>query len=87
MVLKGYFYVVTHLCSLLESNIFDVRAVYSMDACHIFPQGVLALVPSDRGCVWCCSDQSLHWILGGASSLLCGCHSPVGAGSVPLFLD
>ena len=26
---------------------------------------------------WCCGDQSLHWILSGTSSLLCGYHCPV----------
>ena len=31
----------------------------------------------DRGCDLCCGDQSLHWMLSRASSLLCGCHSPV----------
>ena len=30
------------------------------------------------GCDWCCGVQSLHWMLGGASSLLHGCHAPVG---------
>ena len=34
----------TSLGSLRESNIFGVRAVFSMDACHIFPQGVLARI-------------------------------------------
>ena len=33
--------------------------------------------PLDRRCDWCCDDQSLHWMLSGGSSLLCGCHSPV----------
>ena len=31
----------------------------------------------DRQCDWCCGDESLHWVLSGASSLLCGCHYPV----------
>ena len=30
---------------LCESNIFGVRAVFGTDVCHIFPQGVLAVVP------------------------------------------
>ena len=33
------------LCSLHESNIFGARAVFGMDACHIFPQGVLTIIP------------------------------------------
>ena len=75
MVLKGYFYVVTTLCRLYDSKIFGERAVFGMDAYHIFPQGRLALVPL-IGCVFgvvvcraCISDR--------ASSLLCGCHKPV----------
>ena len=44
MVLKGCFYMVVSLCSLHESNIFGVRTVFGMDACHIFPQGVLAVI-------------------------------------------
>ena len=38
------------LCSLHESNVFDVRAVLGMDACHIFLQGVLAVIAL-IGCV------------------------------------
>ena len=34
--------------------------------------------PLDRGCEWCCGDQSLHQMLSRTSSLLCGCHCPVG---------
>ena len=33
------------LCSLCEFSIFGVRAVFSMDACHVFPQCVLAVIP------------------------------------------
>ena len=32
------------LCRLCESNIFGMRAVFGMDACHIFPQSTLAIV-------------------------------------------
>ena len=42
--LKGCFYVGVPLCSLLECNIFGERAAFGMDACHVFPQGVLAPV-------------------------------------------
>ena len=44
-VLKGCFYVGASVCSLPESNIFGVRAVFSMDSCHVFPWCVLAIVP------------------------------------------
>ena len=47
-----------------------------MDACYFFPQCVLTFIPLIKGCTLCC-DQSLHWKLSVATSLLCGCHSPV----------
>ena len=31
--------------------------------------------PLDRDCDWCCGEQSLHWMLGAASSFICGYHS------------
>lgn len=46
LVLKGCFYVGASVYSLPESNIFGVRAVFSMDACRVFPRCVLAIVPS-----------------------------------------
>lgn len=49
MVLKGCFYVGGSLCSLFASDIFGVRAVFGMDACCIFPQSMLAIVPSIGG--------------------------------------
>lgn len=51
MVLKGCFYEGASLCSLHESDIFGARDVFGMDACHIFPQGVLAVVPLMEGVV------------------------------------
>ena len=60
VVLIDCFYVGTSLCSLHESNIFGVRAVFSMDACHIFAQCVLAIIPLMGGADWCCGDQGLH---------------------------
>ena len=47
-----------------------------MDAYYLFPLCVLVVIPWIGG-VTCCGDQSLHWILNTASSLLCGCHCPV----------
>ena len=44
MVLKGYLYVGTFLCILCGFNIFDARAVFRMDACHLFPQHVLVVL-------------------------------------------
>ena len=31
--------------SLCRFNIFGVRTVFSMDACHLFPQCVLVVIP------------------------------------------
>ena len=41
----GYFYVGTSLCNLHGLIFFGVRAVFSMDVCHLFPQCMLAVVP------------------------------------------
>ena len=49
--MKGCFYVGVSLCSLHESNSFGARAVFSMDACHIFPQCVLAVIPLIGGVI------------------------------------
>ena len=51
MVLKGYFYVGVFLSSLCESNIFGVRAVVGMDACNVFSQGVLTIIPLIRSLI------------------------------------
>ena len=51
MVLKGYFYVGAYLCTLCVSNVFGVRAGFDMDASHIFPHGVLAIITLIRGVV------------------------------------
>ena len=45
MVLDGYLYVGLSLCSLCGFNIFGVRAVFSMDACRLFPQHMLVVFP------------------------------------------
>lgn len=33
------------LCSMCDSDIFGARAVFSLSACHVFSQCVLAIVP------------------------------------------
>ena len=45
MALKGCFYVVASLCRLHAFNVFGVRAGFGMDASHIIPQSVLAIIP------------------------------------------
>ena len=41
-----------------------------------FPQCVLTFIPLIKGSTWWC-HQSPRWKLSVATSLLCGCHSPV----------
>lgn len=58
------------LCGPHESHLFGARAVFSMNACHIFPQcvlirGLIGIVT--RACTRC-------WV---GSPLLCSCHSPI----------
>lgn len=54
-------------------------AVFSTDACRMFPPCLLCVISwVERTYDWCDDDKSLHWILSRASSLLYGCHSPVG---------
>ena len=62
--------------SLCGVNIFGVRSVFSVDASHLFPQFVLALIPFIRGVTCVVVTKSLHWMLSEASSLLCDCNSP-----------
>ena len=45
VILKGNFYVGASLCRLCVSNIFGARAGFGMDASHIFPLSVLAVIP------------------------------------------
>ena len=42
MVAKGCFYVGASLCRLHVSSVFGARAVFDVDANHVFPQCVLA---------------------------------------------
>lgn len=43
------------LCSLYGVNTFGVRSVFSVDAFHLFPQFVLAVIPFIKGVT--CGDQ------------------------------
>ena len=45
MDLEGCLYVGTALCSLCGFSIFWVRVVFSMNACCLFPQCVLSIIP------------------------------------------
>ena len=75
MVLKDCAYVKASQCRLCESNMFGVRAGFGIDASHSFPLSALAfmaLVGAEISVV-----ESRACMLGRASSLLSGCHSPV----------
>lgn len=74
MVLKDCVYVKASQCRPCESNIFGVRAGLGIDAGHIFPLSVLA-VTSMVGAV-ISVVESRACVLGRASFLLSGCHSP-----------
>ena len=51
IVIYCVFYMAVSLSSLHESNIFGARAVFSMDACQIFPRYVLAVIPLTGGVI------------------------------------
>ena len=56
MVLEDYLYVALFLCSLCGFNIFGAEAIFSVDACHLFPQHmftIIALMGVCRCGGWC----------------------------------
>lgn len=63
-------------CSLCGVNTFGLRSVFSVDAFHLLPQFVLAIIPFISGVTCVVVTKSLHWMLSEASSLLCDCNSP-----------
>ena len=63
-------------CSLCGVNSFGLRSVFSVDAFHLLPQFVLAIIPFVSGVTCVVVTKSLHWMLSEASSLLCDCNSP-----------
>ena len=44
MLIKGCFYEGASLCRPCVSSVFGMRADFGMDASHVFPQGVLAVI-------------------------------------------
>lgn len=60
VVLKGYFYMEESMCSLSTFNIFGERAVFIMDACHLFPQCMLAIIPMVGGVIDTVVTRALH---------------------------
>ena len=74
-----HFYVFTY-CSVLVCIFHEVLKKQDCSSCFwCLPFGEwgwsrgLCHYPLDGGFAWWCGDQSLSWILNGASSLLCGC--------------
>ena len=75
MVLEGYLYVGTSPYSPCGFNIFGTKVVFSMDACHLSSQRMLAMSPLIGGVTGivvarACTEMS-------RASLLVGSHSPV----------
>ena len=66
-------------CFLLAESLSWCEGFFfiSTDACYIFPQFVLVIIPLLWGCDFCFGERSLHRMLNGASSLLSSCHSSV----------
>ena len=73
LFLENCFYMGASQCSLCGVNIFGLRSVFSVDAFHLFPQFVLAIIPFVSGVTCVVVTKSLHWMLSEASSLLCDC--------------
>ena len=74
MVLKDCVYVKTSQCRPCESNIFGVKVGFGIDARHIFPLSVLAVMPMVGAVISVVDSRAC--VLGRASSLLSGYHSP-----------
>lgn len=55
ILLEDCLYMGASLCSLYGVNTFGVRSVFSVDAFHLFPQFVLAVIPFIKGVT--CGDQ------------------------------
>ena len=67
-----------HSCADCVSPIFWVQALFASHDRHT-SKGYAGCHPFDRGCGWCCGDNSLVWKLC-RTSLMCGCHRPVRGG-------
>lgn len=54
-----------------------MRAVFGMDACLIFPQGMLVIIPLIRGVIGVVVTKACtgHWTRG--LLFVSGCHTPV----------
>ena len=71
VVLEGYFYMGTSLCSPLGFNIFCCEC-FQYECLPSLSSVYGGRYPLDRRFDWCCGDQSLLRILSRASSLLSG---------------
>lgn len=74
------------LCSLCESSIFDAKSVFTMDAYHILPRCLLALIPWVGGVIGAVVIQAFpgYWLRPSLCSVVVTALS--GAGSAPQLL-
>ena len=62
--------------------VYGARAVFGMDACHLFPHCMLPIICLIGGVTGVVVTRA-----SGISSLLCDCHCPVRTGSAPSLLE
>ena len=79
VVLEGCFYVGRGYPCIASVGLifFGVRAVFSVDACCLFPQCILAIIPLIGGVTGVVVTRACtgYWL--GPPLLLCGCYCPV----------
>ena len=69
-----------HSCVDCVSSVFWSKGCFWYGCQPYLSSEWAGCYPLDSGYDWFCCVQSPHCWLGGASSLLCGCHSPFGGG-------
>ena len=66
-----------HPYVVFMSLVFLVWGLFWVWTAPCLSSGCAGPCPLNGGSGWYCSDHGLPWMLGGAFSLLCACHSPV----------
>ena len=87
MVLKGCFYVEAYLFRVYKSSIFGVRAVFGMNANHIFPQSMLVIIILIGNVICVVMSRACTGTWVGISLCSCGCTTLLVLGPAPLFLE
>ena len=87
MVLKGCFYVRVSLYRLCEFSIFGVRASFGMDTSHIFPQGMLAIIPLIGDGIGVVLSRACTGFWVGPPLCSVAVRALLGVGSAPWLLD